>query len=142
MPGTVLLPGGKKSDLGRRLDREAYGVAVNGELWEPRFQAVWRPVFGPSGVVTPVRTGGKWRLYQDGSQLWDGGYENIWHLQPSPAGSDIAAIVAVGFGKWSVAVNDRPWSLTWDTMVRDLIYSADGKGLAAVFKDKGAWGLA
>jgi hypothetical protein len=125
-----------------RLDREAYGVAVNGALWEPRFQAVWRPVFGQAGVMAPVRTNGKWRLFQDGAQLWDGSYENIWHLQPSPSGTDIAAIVATSFGTWSVAVNDRPWSTTWDTMVRELIYSPDGNGLAAVFKDKGAWGLA
>lgn len=137
-------PEGKDLAWAVRLDREAYGVAVNGALWEPRFQAVWRPVFtlAEPGVIAPVRTGGKWRLYKDGAQLWDGDYENIWHLQPSPVGTDISAIVAVGFGKWSVAVNDRPWSLAWDTMVRDLIYSSDGKGLAAVFKDKGAWGLA
>lgn len=137
-------PEGKDLAWAVRLDRETYGVAVNGQFWDSRFQMVWRPVFcrTASGVIAPVRTGGKWRLYKDDAPLWDGAYENIWHLQPSPAAADIAAVVAVKFGQWSVAENDRPWSLIWDTMVRDLVYSEDGKGLAAVFKDKGSWGIA
>ena len=137
-------PNGRDLAWAVRIDRETYGIAVNGKVWDNKFQAVWRPEFciTESGVIAPVRAGGKWRLYKDDAPLWDGTYENVWQLQASPSGRDIAAVVAVKFGLWSVAENDRPWSLIWDTMVRDLIYSDDGKSLAAVFKDKGHWGLA
>lgn len=128
-----------------RFDRENYGIAVDGTAWDNRFQAVWRPLFlngADRRVAAPVRKGGQWFLYQDNQQLWSGSYNNIWHLAASPANGDIAAVVAKAFGKWSVALNDRPWNLAWDTMVKDIYFSKDGTSLAAVFKDKGHWGLA
>lgn len=125
-----------------RLDRETYGVALDGNLWESRFQAVWKPVFFKNGLAAPVRTGGKWRLYMDDARLWDRGYDNIWHLTPSPDHRDLAAITATAFGQWQVSVNDRPWTLAWDTMIRDLTWSETGNCLAAVFKHNGVWDLA
>ncbi|WDP88368.1 MAG: Tmc redox complex protein TmcD [Desulfobacter sp.] len=130
-----------------RFDREKYGIAVDGKPWDGRYQAVWRPMFcngdgGSKSVVAPVRTGGKWYLYKDNQPLWASGYENIWRLAGNAANTDIAAVVATTFGRWSVARNDRPWTLSWDTMVRDIYFSGDGSSLAAVFKNNGVWGVA
>ena len=125
-----------------RYDRETYGIAVEDNVWESRFQAVWRPMFCNGGLVAPVRTDGKWTVYKDDRRFWDSGYENVWRLAGNEASGDIAAIIAPAFGRWSVALNGRPWSSTWDTMVRDVCFSRSGNSLVAVFKDKGAWGLA
>ncbi len=135
---------GRSLAFGVRFDRETYGIAVNGSVWDQRFQSVWRPMFCDLGksVAAPVRTGGKWHLYKDGTPFWKSGYENIWRLTANPVNGDIAAVVAPAFGQWTVAQNDAPWSLTWDTLVRDIYFSGDGACLVAVFKDKGFWGLA
>ncbi|MDD9305049.1 MAG: Tmc redox complex protein TmcD [Desulfobacter sp.] len=136
--------GGTGPDLayGVRLDREAYGIAVNESVWDTKFQAVWRPVFCDKSVVAPVRINGKWMLYKDDSPFWASAYENIWRLETDPANGHVAAAVAKTFGEWTIAQNDILWSLSWDTMVRDLYYSQDGAQLVVVFKDKGDWGLA
>ncbi len=127
-----------------RLDREQYTVAMNDRIWDSRFQAVWGPAFCDKGksVAAPVRHQGKWRLYKNDALFWAGKYENIWRLLPNHTNGDIAAIVAPAFGRWGVAENDMVWPITWDTMVRDLYYSEDGRSLVAIFKDKGYWGLA
>jgi len=127
-----------------RFDRHSYGVAVNGACWDNRFVAVWKPIFDKDGnkVIAPVRTKGKWLVYQDDRQLWPTGYDNIWHLSLNPVTGALCAIVAPQFGKWTIAQNDTPWSLEWDGMVRQMVHSKDGTALVAVFKDKGMWGLA
>jgi hypothetical protein len=119
-------------------------VAVNGACWDNRFVAVWKPIFDKDGnkVTVPVRTKGKWFLYQDDRQLWPSGYDNIWHLELNPATGALCAIVAPQFGKWTIAQDDAPWSLEWDGMVRQIVHSKDGSALVAVFKDKGMWGVA
>jgi len=125
-----------------RLDREQYSVAVNGTVWDSRFQQVWQPVFCGDAVVAPVRYQGQWRLFMNDEPFWLNGYANLWRLKPSADGRHLAAIVAQEFGRWTVAEDDQVWPVTWDTMVRDIYYSDDKDTLLAVFKDCGAWGLA
>ncbi len=127
-----------------RFDREQYGIVVDGTPWDGKFQTVWGPIFCSDcrSVVAPVRTGGKWYLYKNGQPLWKNTYFNIWRVLSNTANTDIAAVVAPQFGKWTIARNDSPWSTTFDTMVRDAYFSKDGSSIIAVFKDKGQWGLA
>jgi len=128
---------------GARLNREAYTIARDDIIWDRTFQGVWKPVFLNSGkVLAPVREGGKWKLFRDNEPFWKKGYDQLWRITLSPVKDDIAAVVADSFGKWTVAVNDRAWDLTCDTMISDIFYSADGSCLAAVFKHKGFWDLA
>lgn len=133
---------GRNLASGVRLNREAYTIAQNDIIWDRTFQAVWKPVFSHSGnVLAPVRDAGKWRLFRDNDLFWKKGYDQLWKITLSPSNDDIAAIVAVSFGKWSVAVNDTVWNMTCDTMISDIFYSDNGACLVAVLKDKGFWNL-
>ncbi len=136
-------PTGQNLAAAVRLTREAYTIVQNDTLWDKRFQAVWNPRFSNSGtVLAPVRDGGKWKLFQDNEPFWEKGYDQLWKITPSPANSDIAAIVSPAFGKWSVAVNDRVWNMSCDTMISDIFYSDNGSCLVALLKNKGVWNLA
>ena len=134
---------GENLAAGIRLDREAYTIAVNDTIWDRKFQGVWKPQFSHSGsVLAPVREAGFWRLFKDGEPLWEKGYDQLWKVTLSPANDEVAAIVATSFGKWDVAVNDRAWNMSCDTMISDIVYSDNGSCLVAVLKNKGHWDLA
>lgn len=126
-----------------RVDREAYTIFQNDTIWDNRFESAWKPVFlDEKTLVAPVRINGKWQLYKNNAPFWATAYDQLWHLAVSPAGDDIAAIVSTPYGRWTVAVNDRVWPHSWDTMVSDIHFSQDGSCLAAVYKNKGVWDLA
>jgi hypothetical protein len=134
---------GQNLASGIRLNREAYTIAKNDMIWDRTFDGVWKPSFSKAGnVLAPVRDAGKWRLFKDNEPFWKNGYDQLWKITPSPGNNDLAAIVATSFGKWSVAVNDRVWNMTCDTMISDIFYSENGSCLAALVKDKGVWDLA
>ncbi|MBA3012132.1 MAG: Tmc redox complex protein TmcD [Proteobacteria bacterium] len=134
---------GQNLAAGIRLDREAYTIVKNDVIWDRKFQGVWKPIFSNSGnVLAPVRDAGKWKLFMDNEPFWKKGYDQLWKITPSPANNDVATIVANHFGKWSVAVNDKVWKMTCDTMISDILYSDNGSCLVAVLKDKGLWNLA
>ena len=80
-------------------------------LGASRFGCVWEPVYRPNGggLVAPVRIDGAWTLAEDGKPIWSGRYVQLWNQRLSPDGQRIAAVVAPGFGRWTVAVDDRPW---------------------------------
>jgi len=105
---------------------------------------VWEPVFDPTGhkVAAPVRTDGKWTLAQDSDILWDGRYLQVWRQAFSADGKQLAAVVSPKYGRWTLAVNDHPWSITLGEMVADWAFSNDGQTLAAVFKQDEHWSLA
>jgi hypothetical protein len=121
-----------------------YSIAVNGVLWDKSFNSVWGPVFSPldNAVVAPVKTGGKWYLAKDGQILWDRPFVQLWHQQFSQDGKRIAAIAAPQFGRWTVAVDTVPWSVSFSDYVTDLVMTPDGGRTACVFKDSGTWGIA
>ncbi len=126
-----------------RTDRESYKVVVNTAVWDGVFQSAWQPLFDTQGrVLAPVRINGAWRLYCDGKPFWNKGYDQLWHLAQAPGRKDIAAIVSPKFAQWTVAVNDRPWKTTWDTMVSEIHYSQDGTTLVALAKHGEKWDLA
>ena len=57
----------------------------------------------------------------------------------SPDAQKIAAIVAPVFGKWTIAVNDKPWRTLVNNFLTDMVFSPDGTRLAAVAKDNDCW---
>jgi len=111
-----------------RINLYEYTIAVDGTCWEETFASVWEPVVHPvtGAVVAPVRRGSRWTLFQDGSPLWDDDFLQLWHQTFSAAGDTLAAIVAPSYGKWTVAVDGRPWPVTFGSMVTDLVLSDDG----------------
>jgi hypothetical protein len=126
-----------------RTNREAYTIVQDDTLWENRFESVWKPEFlDEKSLLAPVRVNGKWELYKNDAPFWRRRYDQLWHLTLSPNGKDVAAIVASPYGRWSVAVNDTVWPVSWDTMVSDIHFSENGASLAAVYKHKDVWDLA
>ncbi len=127
-----------------RVNLYEYTIAVDGVCWEQTFPAVWEPVFNPdTGAVTaPVRHSGKWELFQDGSPLWEQGYTQLWHQTFSASGNTLAAIVAPSFGKWTVAVDGKPWPVSFGGMVTDLVISDNGARVAALGKEGDVWRVA
>ena len=121
-----------------------YTIAVNGNVWDKSFATVWEPVFHPTegSVVAPVRTGGKWTLAKDGEIIWKGRYLQTWHQKYSADGRKLAAIVSPKYGRWTIAVDDRPWTSTLGDMVADWAFSSYGQTIAAVFKQGAHWSLA
>lgn len=114
-----------------------YSIAVDGQMWGKSFQTAWDPLFNPKtgAVVAPVRVGGKWGMAQNGEIMWDARYANLWKQQFSADGSKLWAVVSPTFGRWTVLVDDRPWSTTVGGSVTDLAVSPDGSRAAAIAKE-------
>ncbi len=126
-----------------RVNLYDYTIAVDGKRWEQRFDSVWRPLFSPvdGSVTAPARVGGKWTLVKDGVPLWKGGYAQLWHHMYSPDGKRLAAIVAPKYGRWTMAVEDRPWDLTFGDLVTDPVFSPDGLRVGCVGKENERWAV-
>lgn len=120
-----------------------YTIAVDGISWGSRYSCTWEPCFNPAtgAVAAPVRTGSRWAMAQDEKLIWPDQFAQIWHQQFSEDGKELYAIVAPGFGKWTVARNGAPWRTLVSTMVCDLTVSPDGQRAAAVAKEGELWGL-
>jgi hypothetical protein len=89
-----------------------------------------------------VRTGATWSLAEDGGPLWKTPYVQLWYVRFSPAGERVAAVVATAWGRFTVAVDDRPWERTFGDVVLAPVFSPDGKRVAATYKHEGRWGVA
>jgi hypothetical protein len=57
----------------------------------------------------------------------------------SLSGNKLAAIVAPKYGKWTVAVDAKPWSANFGDLVTDAVFSPDGNHLAALAKHDEKW---
>ncbi len=114
-----------------------YSIAVNGKSWTRNFGMVWEPVFHPAtgAVVAPVRLAGKWGMAQDGEIIWPTALFNCWHQQFSAAGGKLYAIVSPEFGRWTIAVDNQPWSVNVGGFVNEMVLSPDGNRAAAVCND-------
>ncbi len=126
-----------------RLTLYDYTIAVDGAVWPMHFQCVWEPCFHPnsSAVAAPVRQGGQWGVAESGNVLWKPRYFNCWNLQYSADGERLWGIVAPEYGKFTVAKDNVPWSVT-APVVTDLTLSPDGSRAAALGNhDNKAWHL-
>jgi hypothetical protein len=90
-------------------------------------------------VIAPVRTGGGWFLAQDGQIIWDRKFVQLWHPMASEKSNKLAAIVAPKFGKWTIAVNGKPWSALFRDLLTDAVFSPDGNRVAAAAKNDERW---
>ena len=141
---TAISPAGDHLAAEVRLTLYDYTVAVDGTPWGTTYGGVWEPVFNPKtgAVVAPVRLQGKWGLAEDGRMLWPNRFVQLWHVQFSSRGDHLAAVVAPSFGRWTVALDGKPWSATFDEMVTDLTLSPEGAHIAAAVKHRGRWSIA
>jgi hypothetical protein len=121
-----------------RLSPYEYTIAVDGQPWSQLFSGVWKPLFDPHGgkVTAPVKIPGGWTLACDGTPCWNRKYVNLWHHMYSPDGKKIAAIVAPKFGRWTIAVDDQPWSQTFGDFVTDALFSPDSQRVACLGVEK------
>ncbi len=126
-----------------RTDIRAYTVARDGAPWPRSFGGVWEPCYRPDGgLLAPVRTGGRWALFEDGARIWNRDHVQLWHVRVGGGGRRVAAVVAPSFGRWTVAVDDHPWSRTFGDAVLAPVFSGDGDHVAAVVRSDGRWGVA
>lgn len=139
--GLDFSPDGRQVAAEVRTSLYDYTIVVDGEPWRQRFNAVWEPRFHPQDgtVSAPVKIGGSWTLAHDGERLWSGDYVQLWHQMYSLDGRHLAAIVAPKFGKWTVAVDDRPWSRTFGGLLTDARFSPDGGHIACAAKENDRW---
>jgi hypothetical protein len=122
----------------------AYTVAMDGKPWSRSFGCIWAPTFrGPTAkILVPVMVDGKWTVAEDGEFLWSGRYIQLWQLATSPDGGKVAAVVAPSFGRWTIAVDDKPWSNSWGESVMQPHFCPRGERVAAIVKQDNRWGMA
>jgi len=119
-----------------------YGIVVNETPWNEKFGCTWEPVFHPTNsdeITTPVRQGGLWFLATNGRIVWDKGFVSLLYQTYSPDGHKIAAAVAPSFAKWTVAVDGRLWSTTFNECLLKPCFSPDNRKVAVIAKDSGNW---
>lgn len=124
-----------------RLSHSEYTVVVNGTPWPATFPCVWEPCFDPAtgAVAAPVRKDGRWGMALDGTLLWEARFFQCWSPAWSPDGRHLWAIVAPGYGNFTVARDAAPWPFT-APVITDLVLSPDGKRAAALASnDNTAW---
>jgi len=126
-----------------RLSRTEHTVAVDGEPWPQAFGCAWGPIFTPGGsVVAPIKTGTGWTLGRDGKPDWSGRFTQVWR-QVAAADGRVAAVVAPEFGNWTVAVDGKPWSSSWDEWAGTPVFAdGDDKRVASAVKSGGRWSVA
>ena len=127
-----------------RLSLYDFTIAVDGTPWKNHYAEAWRPQFHPvdHSVTAPVRVSGRWGLAKDGELFWRGRYVQLWHHFYSPTGDRIAAIAAPEYGQWTIAEDDKSWSIRFNELVTDAVYSPDGNRIACVGKHNGKWHIA
>ncbi len=110
-----------------------YTIAVNGKTWDANFQGTWEPVFNPlsAEVFAPVRVAGKWGMARDGQIDWEAKWAQLWKPQFSADVSNLFAICAVDYGKFTVIRNKAPWQVSFPVM-RDLVLCPAGQRAAAI----------
>jgi hypothetical protein len=89
-----------------------------------------------------VRTDGKWSLACDGEVTWERRFFQLWHPAFSPDTRHIAAIVSPKYGKWTVARDGKPWSVTFNDLITDLVFSPDSNRIAIAGKHNDKWEIA
>ena len=119
----VFSPDSKIIAAEARTDICEYSIAFNNKLWDSKFGCVWQPIFRKqdNSIIAPVRKNGTWTIAENGKILWKNKYIQLWHIKLSPDGSKMAAIVAPEFGRWSIAVDDKPWKMR----IKEMIPSRD-----------------
>ena len=126
-----------------RLDICDYTIAVDEKTWDEKFGCVWEPLYHPDGsVIVPVRASGTWTLARDGKLYWERRYAQLWHQKMSPDYNRIAAIASPVFGKWTITVDDQPWSVMFDDTVLEPFFSQDSQRVAAIVKENNRWSIA
>ncbi|MFW5836739.1 MAG: electron transfer complex subunit TmcD [Desulfovibrionaceae bacterium] len=122
-------PDGERLACAVKLSDFEYGVWVNGEVWESRFDRVWYPRFGPDGRLTVlVNAEMDWTVATE-DQPWDETYAYVWDTRFSDDGSRVAVAVQQD-GKYGMAVNGELWPTLYDN-ANNFALSMDGSQSAA-----------
>jgi hypothetical protein len=139
----VVGPNGKVAVQARK-DYTVYTITVDGTDWANDFICVWEAVFSKDGsdIVAPVKHNGSWHLAKNAEIFWKNPYMQLWRPNYSPDGNRIAALAAVGFGQWTVVVDDKPWSSSWKHMILDTVFSSDSARVAAPVNTDHRWTIA
>jgi hypothetical protein len=119
-----------------------YTYTVDGNNWSNKFSSIWEPLYSKQGWCGSVRRQGMWQLVGQDRELWQNSYVQLWKHTSSPDAARIAAVVATGYGQWTVAVDDKPWATRWTHLVLEPCFSADSSRVAAIVKSGDAWGVA
>jgi hypothetical protein len=134
--GLAFSPDGNHLAAEVRLNLYEYTIAIDGEPWPVVFGCVWEPVYKPGSndVLAPVKISQGWTLALNGKSIWDN-FVQVYRQKYSPDGKRLAAVVATGFGKWTIAVDGKPWERTFSDTVLEPHFSPDSKRVAALVKE-------
>ncbi|WP_038054822.1 electron transfer complex subunit TmcD [Thermodesulfobacterium hydrogeniphilum] len=116
-------------------DAATYSIAVDGIPWDKEFSGCWEPIFVPGtlDVIAPVETPRGWTLAENGAIIWPY-FHQVYSPKVSPDGKRLAAIVVPEVGKWTVAIDGKPWKNIFNQMIFNPIFSPDGSKVATIAK--------
>ncbi len=137
--GPIFDPSGEHVAAQVRTGVLTNSIAVDDKPWSTNYNQVWEPTFNPAdgSVAAPVRVAGKWGVARDGAILWEPRYAQCLELQYSKSGDNLWAVVATGYGEFTVACNNAPWDVTFPVAM-DLVVSPDGKRAAVLGNEDNA----
>ena len=132
--GMAFSPDNQRVAAEVRVNLYDYTIAVDGEVWGATYPSIWQPTFNPGdgSVVAPAKVDGAWTMVRNGQAFWKGRYYQLWHQMYSPDGNHLAAIAAPKYGRWTMAIDDKPWARTFDDFVTDACFSPDSKRVACI----------
>lgn len=140
--GCTFSPDEKKVASAARMQDRSFTIVVEGIPWNKKFKQVWEPKFiDEKSVIAPVKTEFGWELYKDEEPLWGQAFYQLWNIEVHTKTGNIAAVVAINLGEWTVAVNGKLWKSRFNQLVLKPVFDPDGNKVATVFRHNNKWGI-
>ncbi|MCW7753629.1 WD40 repeat domain-containing protein [Desulfobotulus sp. H1] len=123
-------PDGEEAAAIVRTDEAEYSVICGTELWEGRWDKIWKPGYGTDGRFSClVSELGAWSVAVD-DRVWDESFDFLWTPLQSRDGTRIGAAVQQG-RQYAAVLDGNMWEKTFFA-INDLAMASAGDQLAAV----------
>jgi len=127
-----ITPNGESVASVVNVDEMAFGICVNGELWEGEHEKAWSLKALPDNRFTAcVCQDEEWSLLVDGTP-WSNQFDFIWDLRTTPGGH-----IGVAFQRdmeYGMAVDDQPWEEKFEN-ITGMTMGETGQSAAVVQVD-------
>lgn len=126
----VIRPDGEEAAALVRADEGEYSVIRNQELWEGRWDRIWKLRYGADQRLSCLASEvGAWSVVVDG-EPWEESFDFLWSPLQSPDGRHMAACVQQG-RQYAALLNGEVWERTFFA-INDLAMAPGGDRVAAV----------
>ncbi len=127
MEEMFISPDGEKAGCVACTAEAEFGVCVNGEFWEERYEKAITPAFTPDGrFMVIVSSDMEWTPAVDGKS-WEAGYGFVWGTKFA---ADSIAVCIQQDMKYGMSLNGEVWPTLYEN-ANNWALSADGKSTAA-----------